>query len=60
MGSLVVTVPLTEEFSSAQKQSVYIALATSGYWRSLPGCLWRCGGGSPKGGGYRNGILSNN
>ena len=30
MGSLVVTVPLTEEFSSAQKQSVYIALGNIG------------------------------
>lgn len=30
MGSLVVTVPLTEEFASAQKQSVYIALGNIG------------------------------
>ena len=30
MGSLVVTIPLTEEFSSAQGQSVYIALGNIG------------------------------
>ena len=30
MGSLVVTIPLTEEFSSARNQSVYIALGNIG------------------------------
>lgn len=44
MGSLVVTVPLTEEFSSAQKQSVYIALGNIGTLVVLAGLLvllWR-------------------
>jgi hypothetical protein len=30
MGSLIVTIPLTEEFASAQKQSIYIALGNIG------------------------------
>jgi hypothetical protein len=44
MGSLVVTIPLTEEFSSARKQSVYIALGNIGVIAVLPVLLvllWR-------------------
>ena len=44
MGALVVTVPLTEEFSAAQKQSVYIALGNIGVLAVLVillGLLWR-------------------
>ena len=44
MGSLVVTIPLSEEFSSAQKQSVYIALGNIGVLAVLAGLLvvlWR-------------------
>ena len=39
MGSLVVTIPLTDEFSSAQKQSVYIALGIIGLLVVLAGLL---------------------
>ena len=44
MGSLVVAIPLSEEFSSAQKQSVYIALGNIGVLAVLTGLLvllWR-------------------
>ena len=44
MGSLVVTVPVTEEFSSAQRQSVYIALGNIGVFAVLAALmvlLWR-------------------
>ena len=44
MGSLVVTVPLTEQFSSAQQQSVYIALGNVVVLAVLSGllvALWR-------------------
>lgn len=39
MGSLVVTIPLSDEFSAAQKQSVYIALGNIGVIAVLAGLL---------------------
>ena len=44
MGTLVVTVPITEELSSAQRQSVYIALGNIGVLAVLAVllvALWR-------------------
>ena len=44
MGSLVVTIPLSDEFSAAQKQSIYIALGNIGVIAVLAGVvvlLWR-------------------
>ncbi len=39
MGSLVVTVPLTDEFSGAQREAIYIALGNIGVLAVLVGLL---------------------